>query len=142
MAMRCPTCKRKTDGDHRNCPYCGEPVPERIAGTLRTSTILISSDDTESVYHSVREVPEPLRKKLLRSTSGTNSRTILIADRRGEQHIARALKNLPGAPPVTPDSALSGMPSATSPKLTPAQAAGILLAGATGLVAWLLLFRR
>ncbi len=142
MAMRCPTCNRKIDGDQRSCPYCGEAVPERITGMLKTSTILISADDTESVYRSVREVPEPLRKKLLRSTNGMNSRTILIADRRGEQQIARALKSLPGAPAETPDSPLTGPAPTTLPKLTPAQAAGILLAGATGLVAWLLLFRR
>jgi hypothetical protein len=130
------------DGEQRNCPYCGGPAPERIAGMLKTSTILISADDTESVYRSVREVPEPLRKKLLRSTNGMNSRTILIADRRGEQQIARALRNLPGAPPETPDSPLTGPAPATPLKLTPAQAAGILLAGATGVVAWLLLFWR
>jgi hypothetical protein len=142
MAMRCPTCNRTMDGDPQNCPYCGEPVPERIAGMLKTSTILISAADTESVYRSVREIPEPLRKKLLRSTNGLNSRTILIANRRGEQRIARALKNLPGAPPETPDSPLSVPAPASPPKLTLAQAAGILLAGATGVVAWLLLFRR
>jgi hypothetical protein len=109
---------------------------------LKTSTILISADDTESVYRSVREVPEPLRKKLLRSTNGLNSRTILIADRRGEQQIARALNNLPTTPAELPPSPLSRTAPATPPKLTAARAAGILLAGATGVVAWLLLFRR
>lgn len=105
---------------------------------LKTSTILISSDDTEGVYRSVREVPEPLRKKLLRSTSGLNARTILIADRRGQQEITRALHSLPEPSRTSP---LSGAPSAPS-KFTVAQAAGILLAGATGVLAWLLLFRR
>ena len=62
----------------RRCPYCGELAPEKLAGMLKTSTILISADDTEGVYRSVQEVPEPLRKKLLRSTNGINSRTILI----------------------------------------------------------------
>jgi hypothetical protein len=140
MAMRCPACNRKVDGGPRNCPYCGQLLPEPIAGMLKTSTILISADDTESVYRSVREVPEPLRKKLLRSTNGLNSRTILIADRRGEQQIARALNNLPTASAEMPP--LSRPAPATLPKLTAARAAGILLAGATGVVAWLLLFRR
>ncbi len=119
-------------------------MPHRITGMLKTSTILISADDTESVYHSVRDVPEPLRKKLLRSTNGVNSRTILIADRRGEQQIARALKNLPGAPgdPQGPQDPLASDPAAPLPKLSPAQAVAILLAGATGVLAWLLLFRR
>jgi hypothetical protein len=130
------------DGAPRNCPYCGQLLPERIAGMVKTSTILISADDTASVYRSVREVPEPLRKKLLRSTNGLNSRTILIADRRGEQQIARALKSLPTAPAEMPPSPMSRPAIATPPKLTLAQAAAILLAGATGVVAWLLLFRR
>jgi len=107
---------------------------------LKTSTILISSNDTESVYRSVRDIPEPLRKKLLRSTSGLNARTILIADRRGQQQIARALQSLPGASQVA--SALNGDTPRKPPKLTVAHAAGILLAGATGALAWLLLFRR
>jgi hypothetical protein len=107
---------------------------------LKTSTILISSNDTESVYRSVRDIPEPLRQKLLRSTSGLNARTILIADRRGQQQIARAIQSLPGTAQVA--SALTGSPTRTPSKLNVAHAAGILLAGATGVLAWLLLFRR
>jgi len=105
---------------------------------LKTATILISSDDTEAVYRSVREVPEPLRKKLLRSTSGLNATTILIADRRGQQEITRALHSMPGGSQA---SLLTGAPSTPS-KFTVANVAGIILAGATGVLAWLLLFRR
>jgi len=133
MAMRCPACSRGFEGDLDNRPHCGEPVRAKPVAMLKTSTILISSNDTESVYRSVRDIPEPLRKKLLRSTSGLNARTILIADRRGQQQIARALQSLPGTPLSAPRAA---------PKLTMAHAAGILLAGATGVLAWLLLFRR
>jgi hypothetical protein len=105
---------------------------------LKTSTILISSDEAEAVYRSVREVPEPLRRKLLRSTSGLNARTILIADRRGQQEITRALRALPQAS-QTPQ--LTDAPAAPS-RFRVAHAAGILLAGVTGVLAWLLLFRR
>jgi hypothetical protein len=131
--MRCLACNRSFEGDLENCPHCGEPLRVKPVAMLKTSTILISSNDTDSVYRSVRDIPEPLRKKLLRSTSGLNARTILIADRRGQQQIARALQSLPGTPLSSPRPA---------PKLTVAQAAGILLAGATGVLAWLLLFRR
>jgi hypothetical protein len=48
------------------------------------------------VYRSVDEVPPRLRTKLLKSTNGTNSATILIADQRGRKEIAKAMKNLPG----------------------------------------------
>ena len=133
MAMRCSGCNRSFDADLENCPHCGEPVRAKPVALLKTSTILISSNDTDGVYRSVRDIPEPLRKKLLRSTSGLNARTILIADRRGQQQIARALQSLPGTPSTAPRPAS---------KLTVAHAAGILLAGATGVLAWLLLFRR
>jgi hypothetical protein len=44
----------------------------------------------------VDEVPEGLRTRLLKSTNGANSATILIADRRGRQEIAKAMRHLPG----------------------------------------------
>jgi len=138
--MRCATCKRRFDAQLGHCPHCGEPIGARPVALLKTSTILISANDTDSVYRSVRDVPEPLRKKLLRSTSGLNARTILIADRRGQQQIARAIQSLPGAPQS--QSLLAGSPSRPAPKMNVANAAGILLAGATGVLAWLLLFRR
>jgi hypothetical protein len=43
----------------------------------------------------VQEVPAPLRSRLIKSTNGVNSATILIADRRGRQEIARAMRSLP-----------------------------------------------
>ena len=140
--MRCSKCGGNLDGDARNCPRCGEVVvTHRIAGMLKTSTILISADNIEGVYHSVEDVPEPLRKKLLRSTNSLNSRTMLIADRRGRQEIARALKKLPGASQRRLSNALAGHASkpASLPKVGVAQAIGILLAGAAGLAAWLIL---
>jgi len=135
--MRCPACKRRFDGELENCPYCGEAVRTKPVAMLKTSTILIASDEAEGVFRSVREVPEPLRQKLLRSTSGLNARTILIADRLGQQQIARALEALPGAS----QASTSGNKPSGASRLTLAYA-GILLAGVTGVAAWLLLFRR
>ena len=60
MAMRCSACKRRFEDDLDNCPHCGEPVRAKPVAMLKTSTILISSNDTESVYRSVRDIPEPL----------------------------------------------------------------------------------
>jgi hypothetical protein len=140
--MRCNKCGGDLDRNARNCPRCGEAaVAQRIAGMLKTSTILISADNTEGVYRSVEDVPEPLRKKLLRSTNSLNSRTMLIADRRGRQEIARALKKLPGASQRRLSNALAGQTSkpASFPKIGVAQAIGILLAGAAGLAAWMFL---
>ncbi len=140
MIIRCAACGRNLKSDERKCPQCGERVAEKFVGVVKTSTILISANDIEGVYRSVQDVPEPLRKKLLRTTNGMNSRTILIADRRGRQEIAKALKKLPGSSQRRLSNSLltSNAPSAL-PRLTIAQAVGILLAGATGLLAWLIL---
>jgi hypothetical protein len=58
--------------------------------------VLISSGGKERMFRSVEEVPPPLRTRLLKSTNGANSATILIADRRGRREIASAMRNLPG----------------------------------------------
>jgi hypothetical protein len=140
--MRCSKCGGNLDDNARNCPRCGEMVAaQRIAGMLKTSTILISADNTEGVYRSVEDVPEPLRKKLLRSTNSLNSRTMLIADRRGRQEIARALKKLPGASQRRLSNALAGKASkpVSFPKVGLPQAIGILLVGAAGVAVWMIL---
>lgn len=94
--MTCPECDASFAGaDHSTCPYCGCFLMENVAGILKTSTILISSDDAVSVYHSLDEVPEQLRTSLLQSTGGVNAGTILIADRKGKDQIETAIRNLP-----------------------------------------------
>jgi hypothetical protein len=96
--MTCRRCgKRFEAADGLSCPYCGEDNPPAKSGVLKSSTILISAGGTDAVYRSVREVPGPLRRKLLKSTNGLNSATILIADRRGREEIARAVQNLPSS---------------------------------------------
>jgi class 3 adenylate cyclase len=63
---------------------------------FHTSSVLISAAGADMVYRSVDEVPPRLRSRLLKSTNGANSATILIADRRGRKEIARAMRKLPG----------------------------------------------
>ncbi|MCX6621362.1 MAG: hypothetical protein NTY38_09830 [Acidobacteria bacterium] len=60
--------------------------------TVKSSTIFIAMGGRTQVFRSLDEVPGPLRKKLVESTTGLNSATILIADRRGRAEIARALR--------------------------------------------------
>ncbi len=95
--MICPECEATFSGADSRCPQCGCFLVEAATAILKTSTILISTDDDEavSVYHSMEEVPEHLRAALLQSTSGLNGGTILIADRRGKDQIATAIRNLP-----------------------------------------------
>lgn len=63
--------------------------------TIKTSTIFVSVGKQTKVYHSMDEVPARLREKLVESTTGLNSATILIADRRGKEEIDRVLRTMP-----------------------------------------------
>ena len=86
--MICPHCHRNFEGGF--CPRCGA-----LKGIVKTSTILISSGEKQNIYRSVEEVPDSLKQQLVRSTSGLNSATIVIADREGRKEIAKAIRNLP-----------------------------------------------
>jgi hypothetical protein len=90
MKMICRQCHTEYDGNAGpTCPECG------ATGLLKTSTIRISMGSTDAVYHSLSEVPARLRGRLIKSTSGVNSGTILIADSHGRDEILRALRRLP-----------------------------------------------
>src|SRR3954464_9649011 len=93
--MICRRCRKKIEDFETRCPHCGD-VNEKASGMFQTSTVLISSRGTDQVYRSVDDVPAGLRTRLLKSTNGANSATILIADRRGRQEIAKAMRNMPG----------------------------------------------
>ena len=93
--MTCGRCGKEFDEEETRCPHCGEPKGD-ASGLFQTSTVLISSGGAELVYRTVEEIPPGLRTRLLKSTSGGNSGTILIADRRGRQEIAKAVGKLPG----------------------------------------------
>jgi len=93
--MTCARCRKNFGDEEPRCPHCGEVNP-RASGLFQTSTVLISTGGADLVYRSVEEVPARLRTRLLKSTNGQNSATILIADQRGRKEIAKAMRNLPG----------------------------------------------
>jgi len=96
--MTCRQCGKKFDASEGlSCPHCGAVQRAARSRVMKSSTILISAGETDAVYRSVKEVPAALRRKLLKSTNGLNSATILIADRRGREEIARAIQNLPAS---------------------------------------------
>src|SRR5208283_4379286 len=95
--MTCSRCGRDFDEEEARCPHCGEPKGD-ASGLFQTSTVLISTAGADLVYRTVEEIPRGLRTRLLKSTSGGNSGTILIADRRGRKEIARVVGKLPGVP--------------------------------------------
>ncbi|MCP5115184.1 MAG: hypothetical protein GY953_30500, partial [bacterium] len=63
--------------------------------TQKYSTILISTGDKTLVYQSLDEVPPELREKLIETTHGRESATLLIADKGGREEILRALRDQP-----------------------------------------------
>ncbi len=114
--------------------------------TLRTSTILIATDEQTRVYRTLKDVPPRLRRKLLQSTSGANSATILIADRKGRQELARAVHGLPGKTPSEPQPqapAPTGAAARIRRTMVPlGMWAELLIAGGLGLLIWLLITAR
>jgi len=96
--MTCRRCKSPYDARrHAACPQCGEPRPKPRPVFLKTSSILIATASEKGVYRSLEDVPAALRGQLLKSTNGLNSATILIADRKGREEIARAVRRMPGS---------------------------------------------
>ncbi len=147
--MTCPRCQIEFNHESwGECPHCGEARSSVTSGVLKTSTILISSgrEEQAGVYRSVEEVPEPLRQLLVQSTNGLNSGTIFIADQRGREEIARALRSLPQTSP-RPVPALPAAPA--DAELAPVAAHawrspsalvfGAVLAAFAAAVGWLVL---
>ena len=125
--MTCSHCKKRFNDDAARCPHCGEAAD--AAGLFQTSTVLISAGGSDLVYRSVDEVPARLRTKLLKSTNGANSATILIADRRGRKEVAKAMRNLPGpAQRRLMQSVLGSTANDALSWLTPARRKAILAA--------------
>jgi hypothetical protein len=132
--MTCPDCNRSFNEGDGVCPRCGARK-----GIVKTSTIFISAGEVESVYRSVEEVPDPLKRQLIRSTNGLNSATIVIADRRGRKEIAKAIRNLPAnaanRPPAPSEPLRTGMRPALRHTI-----GALLLLVAAGVV-WLIFHR-
>jgi hypothetical protein len=106
--MTCPKCQSEIHDAEKQCPECGTGLYRNISGIIRTSAVMISADGEDSFYHSVQEVPERLRKRLMDTTAGDNSGTIVIADRAGKEQLTQALAR-------RVDSAVSARPQPERP---------------------------
>lgn len=85
-----------------------------VSGVIKTSTVLIAEGRNCDVYRSVQEVPEPLRSKLIHTTAGGNSGTIVIADRAGKEQLTRVMARREGQAAVMPAQAIPALPEETS----------------------------
>jgi hypothetical protein len=92
--MTCPQCRKEIASGATACPHCGAKN-SKASGVFQTSTVLISTGRADRVYRSVDDVPLRLRNRLLKTTNGANSATILIADRKGRKEIDRVMRKLP-----------------------------------------------
>jgi hypothetical protein len=92
--MKCPQCHKELAAGAATCPNCGARTVSS-SGVFQTSTVLISTGNADRVYRSVNEVPVRLRNRLLKTTNGANSATILIADRKGRKEIDKAMRKAP-----------------------------------------------
>src|SRR5690242_2730020 len=127
--MTCAHCRKKLGRASSRCPHCGRSN-SIASGMFQTSTVLISMGGADRVYRSVADVPAPLRTRLLKSTNGANSATILIADRRGRKEIARAMRKLPNPAQRRLTQALAAADGRTDPIawLTPGRRNAIVIA--------------
>jgi hypothetical protein len=118
--MICGSCPKPYEGGPGDpCPHCGARHREAPPDFIKTSTILISTGGGESVYRSLEEIPAPLRSELLKSTNSADSGTILIADRKGREEIARAVRRLPAGLPLG-----GSLPGSPAPEASEAAATG------------------
>lgn len=107
--------------------------------TAKTSTIFIASGASTRVYHALSDVPAPLRRKLEKSTKGSQSATILIADRRGREELVRALQTGPKRQPErTPAAALPAIARKTlRNRLHLRNSLAVLIPVLLGMLMWL-----
>lgn len=99
--------------------------------SVRKSMILIAVDGRVQAYPSVADLPPDLRQRLLESTSGPETVTLLIADRAGREAVLRTIREKTGRAPA--GGVAYGWLRTWG---------AILLAGAAGLGVWLLASHR
>ncbi len=89
--MICPRCHSELETAGGVCPECGVSLLRSVSGVMKTSAVMIASGGERGFYHSVQDVPEPLRTQLLETTASPNSGTIVIADRAGKEQLTQAM---------------------------------------------------
>jgi hypothetical protein len=62
-----------------------------VSGVMKTSAVMIAAGDEQGFYHSVQDVPEPLRTQLIEITNSANAGTIVIADRAGKEQLTQVI---------------------------------------------------
>jgi hypothetical protein len=89
--MTCPNCHAEFEPSPAACPKCGIRLVRNVSGIIKTSAVMIAARGEQGFYHSVQDVPEPLRTQLIETTGSANAGTIVIADRAGKEQIHQVM---------------------------------------------------
>jgi hypothetical protein len=89
--MTCPRCQSEFGDTDVVCPECGIRLLRNVSGVMKTSAVMIAAGGERGFYHSVQDVPEPLRTQLLETTTSPNSGIIVIADRAGKEQLTQVM---------------------------------------------------
>jgi hypothetical protein len=121
--MTCPRCFSELEKSPAVCPECGINLHHSVSGIVKTSVVMISSRGEDSFYQSLQEVPEPLRRQLMETTTSENSGTIVIADRAGKHQLTQLLSRRETSPPhpAMPEPLESALPRLEPPVDSPAE---------------------
>jgi hypothetical protein len=117
--MTCPKCHTELETEGGACPECGIRLMRNVSGVMKTSAVMIAARGERGFYHSVHDVPEPLRTQLLETTGSRNAGTIVIADRAGKEQLSQAMSRRESRPDSSPsketDAKAAELPE-TSPR--------------------------
>ena len=134
--MACKRCGAEGVVDRDGfCEECAREETALASGVMKTSTIVVAAGETTGVYRSLKELPPDLQRKLRRATNGANAGTILIADKRGRDEIARVIRKLPNA-------AAAAEPPSRLWNARMQQAVGMTLIVCTLILIWLVFTNR
>jgi hypothetical protein len=89
--MICPHCHAEFEPSPAACPQCGVRLLRSVSGIIKTSAVMIAARGEQGFYHSVQDVPEPLRTQLIETTGSPDAGTIVIADRAGKEQITQVM---------------------------------------------------
>jgi hypothetical protein len=115
--MTCPKCHSELETEGGVCPACGIKLLRNVSGVMKTSAVMIAARGERGFYHSVHDVPEPLRTQLLETTGSRNAGTIVIADRAGKEQLTQAMSRRESRSEASP----SKQPGVPEPELTEAR---------------------
>lgn len=127
--MNCPKCHSEFDNAEGVCPECGVRLLRNVSGVMKTSAVMIATRTERGFYHSVQEVPEPLRTQLLETTTSPNSGIIIIADRAGKEQLTQVMARREAAHAEKPQAPVAKLrtPAAEPDRLAPLAWAGFVL---------------